>query len=156
MYAKILVPVDGSPTSTKGLDEAIRLAKLTGGRLRLLHVVDELSFANGFESYTAYTTDLIPLMREAGQAILDKAKARAQAQGVEAETTLKESLAQRLCDFVVQEVGTWGADLVVLGTHGRRGVRRFLLGSDAEQIVRAAPVPVLLVRADEADTVPAN
>lgn len=149
-YQRILVPVDGSPTSLRGLDEAIRLARVTGGRLRLLHVVDELTFATGFETGTAFLGDVLPLMREAGNAILQQACARAEAAGVPADPVLCDRFAVRVCDAVVEEARQAGAELIVLGTHGRRGVGRLLLGSDAEQVLRLAEVPVLLVRAPEA------
>jgi nucleotide-binding universal stress UspA family protein len=147
MYQRILVPIDGSATSTKGLDEAIKLAKLTGASLRLIHVVDELTFATGFETYDTFANDVIPLMKEAGETILEHGRARAAAAGVGVDTRLFETLAARLSEVVVEQVKDWNADLVVIGTHGRRGVDRLFLGSDAEQIVRTAPVPVLLVRA---------
>jgi nucleotide-binding universal stress UspA family protein len=63
---------------------------------------------------------------------------------------LLESLNGRLCDHVNQQVTDWKADLIVLGTHGRRGASRWLLGSDAEQVLRSAAVPVLLIRAEAA------
>ena len=62
---------------------------------------------------------------------------------------LKDSFAGRVCDLVVAEAGSWPADMIVLGTHGRRGVGRMLMGSDAEAIVRSAPIPVLLIRATQ-------
>ncbi|MCR5868735.1 MAG: universal stress protein [Aquincola tertiaricarbonis] len=146
-YQHILVPVDGSPTGLRGLDEAVALARLTRGRLRLLHVVDELTFASGFETGTAFMADVVPLMREAGEAVLRESAARVQAAGVPVDTVLCDRFATRVCDAVVTEARQWPADLIVLGTHGRRGVGRLLLGSDAEQVLRLAPVPVLLVRA---------
>ena len=149
MYQRILVPVDGSPTSNQGLDEAIKLAKLTGATLRLLHVVDALTFATGFEVYGAYAADLIPKMREFGEQILQEAKTRVQQQNVQVECILFDNRPERLSELVAEQVSRWQADLIVIGTHGRRGVGRMLLGSDAEQIVRTAPVPVLLVRAPE-------
>jgi nucleotide-binding universal stress UspA family protein len=147
MYQRILVPVDGSTTSLKGLDEAIRLARLTGGQLRLLHVVEELVLSTGFEGYAAYSGDLIAALVQGGRQLLQEAKARAGAAGVTADTMMVETVAVRAADIVIEQAQSWGAELIVLGTHGRRGVRRVLLGSDAEQIVRMAPVPVLLVRA---------
>ena len=63
MYQRILVPVDGSPTSDRGLQEAIRLARLTHGELRLIHVIDELSFALGIDSYGYYAGELLDLLR---------------------------------------------------------------------------------------------
>ena len=142
MYKRILVPVDGSPTSIRGLDEAIGLAKLGGGSVRLVHVLDRVVFPGG----ETYTVDVFGLLREAGERILQKMKAHAAAAGIDASTFLSEVLPGRVCDVVVEQAKEFGADLIVLGTHGRRGVSRLLVGSDAEQIVRVAPVPVLLVR----------
>ena len=146
MYTHILVPVDGSPTSDRGLEEAVKLARLTGARLRLIHVVDQLVYAVGMDGVGAMTADLIPMLREAGEKILKKANARVEASGVPVETVLFDSFTGRVCDLVVAEATNWHADLIVLGTHGRRGVGRVFMGSDAEQIVRLAPTPVLLVR----------
>jgi nucleotide-binding universal stress UspA family protein len=146
MYQRILVPYDGSPASTRGLDEAVQLAKLSGGSLRLIHVVDELSFATGFESSAVYLSELIPLMHKAGEAILENGRARAAAAGVPVQTLLFEDFGPRLSERVVEQAELWKAELIVIGTHGRRGVARLLMGSDAEQILRLSPVPVLLVR----------
>ena len=143
MYKRILVPVDGSLTSIRGLDEAIGLAKLGGGSIRLVHVLDRVVFPGG----ETYTVDVFGMLREAGERILQQMKARTAAAGLEASTFLSEVLPGRVCDVVVEQATAFGADLIVVGTHGRRGVSRLLVGSDAEQIVRVAPVPVLLVRA---------
>jgi nucleotide-binding universal stress UspA family protein len=152
MYQRILVAVDGSPTSTGGLEEAIRIAKLTHGRLLLLHVVDELSFALAMGSESAYGDEALKSMRMEAQRVLDAALALAQSAAVEADTRLRESFPSTLSEGVVAEAREWGADLIVLGTHGRRGATRLVLGSGAERILRVAPVPVLLVRAaDEKD-----
>lgn len=147
MYQRILVPIDGSATSGKGLDEAVKLAQLTGAELLLVHVVDQLTFSTGLDPYGAYAGDLITSMRAAGEAILAKAKAKVQEQGIKVEARLFDNFASRVSEMLVEQARSWGADLIVIGTHGRRGVSRWMLGSDAEQIVRMAPVPVLLVRA---------
>lgn len=149
-YHQILVPVDGSPTSQKALDEAIRLAELTGARLRLLHVVDELSYVNGFEPAMNYLNEIIPLMREAGEKLLAHERQKALDKGVEADSVLIVEGPGRICDHVAEQARRVKADLIVVGSHGRRGIGRVLLGSDAEQIVRTAPVPVLVVRGGEA------
>lgn len=146
MYARILVPIDGSATAACGLEEAIKLAKLTGAQLRLVHVLDALSYASGYETFDTYSNGIVPYMKKSGEAILDKGKSRAISAGVSADTQLCESLAQRLSDIVAEQAKLWRADLIVLGTHGRRGLGRLLLGSDAEQILRTSTVPVLLVR----------
>jgi len=148
MYQRILVPVDGSPTSSRGLDEAIAVGRIMGARLRLLHVVDETSFAMSADAFGAYTGDLLTLLRQGGEQILADAKSRVEAAGLAVDTVLRESLAGRVCDLVTAEAQAWQAELIVLGTHGRRGAGRILLGSDAEQILRLSTVPVLLVRSD--------
>ncbi len=149
MYQKILVPIDGSPTSSRGLHEALKLAKLTGARLRLMHVVDQYSFAVGMEAASMVTSEMIQLLREGGEQLLKKAEARVAKAGVRVDTVLCDSIAGRVSDQVIEQAAAWRADLIVLGTHGRRGFSRLLMGSDAEMIVRLATVPVLLVRAKE-------
>ena len=149
MYQRILVPVDGSATSTRGLKEAIRLARLTRARLRLVHVVDEISFATGMEGATMLAGETMQWLREGGELLLKKARARVEKAGLRVDSVLCDSLAGRVCDHVVEQAAAWHAELIVLGTHGRRGVGRLLLGSDAEMIVRLAAVPVLLVRASD-------
>lgn len=150
MYQRILVPIDGSTTSAKGLAEAIRLARTTGGRLRLVHVVDELSFALAMDPYTGYAGDWLKELRANAVSLLENARAEAAAEGVEADTVLRDSLKGAVHDQVLEEAEASRADLIVIGTHGRRGVGRWVMGSSAERIVREAPVPVLLVRAPEA------
>lgn len=152
MYQQILVPIDGSPTSRHGLDEAIRVAKLTHGRLRLLHVIDELSFALAMDAYAGYAGDWLNVLRENGRRLLDEAVATAQAAGIEADQVLCDSFAGSVHEVVNAEAAKWPADLIVLGTHGRRGVGRVVMGSSAEHILRYASVPVLLVRAPEGES----
>lgn len=147
MYQKILVPIDGSTTATAGLDEAIKLARVCGARLRLLHLVDELSLVMGTGYGVAYPDDLIDLLKEGGSAILRAGEDKARAAGLTVDSVLGDNLQGGVRQQVVQQALDWGADLIVLGTHGRRGPRRLFLGSDAEDILRHAPVPVLLVRA---------
>jgi nucleotide-binding universal stress UspA family protein len=153
MYERILVPIDGSPTSELGLQEAVRLAKLTGARLRLLHVTDVLSLAIAGEAYGGPAGDLLSETRKEGEALLRRAKAAVEAQGVAADVVIFDNASGRVAELVVDDAMKSRADLIVVGTHGRRGVGRLMLGSDAEQIVRSAPVPVLLVR-DKAGSKP--
>ncbi|MDO8455401.1 MAG: universal stress protein [Burkholderiaceae bacterium] len=149
-YHQILVPVDGSPTSEKALDEAIRLAQLSGARLQLLHVVDEFGYVTGFEPAMNYVNDIIPLMRVAGEKLLAYDRKKAMDKGVDADCVLIDEAPGRICDHVAEQARRAKADLIVVGSHGRRGMGRVLLGSDAEQIVRHASVPVLVVRAPDA------
>lgn len=149
-YHQILVPVDGSPTSERALDEAIRLAQLSGARLQLVHVVDELGYVNGFEPPMNYVNEIIPLMRVAGEKLLAHDQQKALDKGVNVDCVLIEEGPGRICDHVAEQARRAKADLIVVGSHGRRGIGRMLLGSDAEQIMRHAPVPVLVVHAPEA------
>jgi nucleotide-binding universal stress UspA family protein len=151
MYERILVPVDGSPTSDAGLAEAVKLAKLTGARVQLLHVVDDMPFVMGTDGFGTMSADILGVMKEAGQAVLNKARAVVEKSGVPVETVLFDTLDGRLSERVAKQALDWNANLIVLGTHGRRGVERMVLGSGAEQIVRSSPVPVLLVRGPAAD-----
>ena len=146
-YKRILVAVDGSAASNKGLREAIRLAKAEGARLCIVHVVDEFpAFAAMDGMAAASTGDLVPWLREGGKRVLARAQAVAEKQGVRSKAVLREMIGGPAADKVVREARKQRADLIVLGTHGRRGMRRLVLGSDAEQVVRTASVPVLLVR----------
>jgi nucleotide-binding universal stress UspA family protein len=148
MYQRILVPVDGSATSMLGLDEAVKLAKLTGGRLRLVHVVNEMPYVFEAECYSGMWANLRSILKADGQKILDDARQRVEMSGVPVDEKLVESLGSRVGEQVIEQIESWHADVVVLGTHGRRGARRVFLGSDAELIARTANVPVLLVRGD--------
>jgi nucleotide-binding universal stress UspA family protein len=145
-YRKILVAVDGSGASNKGLREALRLAKEEGAQLLLLHVVNEY-YAYAVPELGLATADLAPALREGGEKILRRAAALATKAGARPKTLLRETIGGAASDLIVREAKKQRADLIVLGTHGRRGVRRMVLGSDAEQVVRSSPVPVLLVRA---------
>ena len=146
MYKKILVPIDGSPASNLGLNEAIKLAKDQGAKLRLFHLVDEYVAVSSMDGVTLDTGDLLDALRQTGKKIVAKAEAQARRHGLTPEAVMLESFGGRAADFIVQQAKKWGADLIVLGTHGRRGVKRLVMGSDAEQVIRTTPVPVLLVR----------
>ena len=148
MYKRILVPVDGSPASSRGLDEAIDLGKNQGAQLMLIHVVDDWKVAAGDIAAVNLEAGAKSL-REAGRALLNDAEARVRESGLPVTSLLLEEMGLPVGASVVQRARDWPADLIVCGTHGRRGVRRLLLGSDAEHIVRHTPVPVLLVRASE-------
>ena len=146
MYQRILVPVDGSECAKRGLLEAIALARLTSACIRLVHVVDEPLVAIGADMAIGAAADLVETAREAARQVLADATETVKAAGIPVDAVLLDSFDGRLCDLVVAAAQSWSADLVVIGTHGRRGVGRLLLGSDAEQILRLSPVPVLLVR----------
>lgn len=146
MYARILVPVDGSRTSDAGLAEGLRLARMSGGRVLLLHVAEAMPYIPESATYGVYVPDGAKAAREHGSEVLERCRALAAAEGVAVDSVLVDGDGRHLEDFVAEQVRAGNADVIVLGTHGRRGVSRLLLGSDAEQVVRKATVPVLLVR----------
>jgi nucleotide-binding universal stress UspA family protein len=148
-YRKILVAVDGSAASNKGLAEALRLAKTERARLCILHVVNVYVVMASMGG-VAPPRDLGPALRESGERILARAKALAAKQRLKPVVVLREVLSGPAAESIVREAKKQRADLIVLGSHGRRGLRRLALGSDAEQVVRSAPVPVLVVRANGA------
>lgn len=149
MYKRILVPVDGSETANKALVAALQIARDSGGRVRIIHVIEEMAYLTGYEQYGGYSGELISAMRETGNKVLNDAMAIAQAAGVEADNLLFDNFGERLGEVVANTAKQWDADLIVVGTHGRRGIGRMLLGSGAEQILRLAPVPVLVIRSGE-------
>lgn len=143
MYKRIFVPVDGSDTSTRGLREALKLARQPGARLRLLHVIDESVLAMTPE---VGIVDISGSLIEEGKKTLKKARALAERHGIKTDTVMPENFSGRVADVILNEARKWRADVIVMGTHGRRGFSHMLLGSDAEGVVREATVPVLLVR----------
>ena len=150
MYSRILCPIDGSATSERGLDEALRLARDQKARLRLLYVVD--AHLAAVDPYgTVNIADLMASSRAFGNELLERALARAKVEGVEAEGATLDTLSGPVGETVTDDARNWKAEMIVMGTHGRRGVRRVVMGSDAELVVRTSPVPVLLVRAPEGE-----
>jgi nucleotide-binding universal stress UspA family protein len=154
MYKRILVAVDGSVTSERALDEGVALARAYRARLRLVHVVDELTAKSATPSTPA---DFWKAVRKAGALTLESARAQAAQDGIEAETKLAEirtfgSLVRRVPGLIVEDARRWHADLIVIGTHGRRGLNKVLLGSVADGVVRTAGMSVLLVRGGERKT----
>jgi len=144
MYQHILVPVDGSTTSDRALQEALRLAKQQGAQLRLIYVLENILFPDN-EAYFDYAA-LQEVVKRNGENILERAKAAALQAGIEAETMLLETAGERIASMIVAEAQRWPADLIVIGTHGRSGFNRLLFGSVAEGVVRTAQTPVLLIR----------
>lgn len=149
MYKRILVPVDGSAAASQGLSEAIELASNLKARIRLAHVVEPIVMMPA-EAMASAVIELANSIRDAGSALLKECEKKVAKAGVEVDQTLIEALGRSAGECVVKEAEETKADLIVCGTHGRRGVRRLLMGSDAEYIVRRTPVPVLLVRHQEA------
>ena len=148
MYRRILVAVDGSDTSNKALSAAIEMAGYSGGRsvVRLIHVLDEMAYFVGLDPYQGQTYSAVHIMRQAGEKILAEGLAICESAGVRADTLLVDELGGHLADSVAKNAKDWDASLVVVGTHGRKGVGRMLMGSGAEQIIRLSTCPVLVIR----------
>jgi len=156
MYARILAAVDGSEPSMRAYREAMRLAADQHAVLRVAHVIDLglalVPWADGAViDYDALETAL----RESGARILEAAVAEARTTGSEAETVLLETDVDNPAAEILTEATRWGADLIVMGTHGRHGLAHLILGSVAEGVVRRASVPVLLLRVTH-DVTPAG
>ncbi|MFO7579285.1 universal stress protein [Nitrosomonas halophila] len=147
MYQKILVPVDGSPTSNRAVQEAVKLAQLLGSQLELVHVYEDIVYLIS-KDYISYE-ELQRTVRSCGEKILTEAEMLVKEVGLEAETRIIQASKERVAQLLVAEAERWQADLIVIGTHGHTGFSRLLLGSVAEGLVRIAPIPVLLIRGQE-------
>jgi nucleotide-binding universal stress UspA family protein len=143
---KILVPVDFTEPSNRAFDYAVELAKQVGGTLYVLHAYDLPIIGFGDGVYVA-TSDLAGRMIQAAQTGLAETTERAKGCNVEVVTMLKQGDPRSVILQVAREVG---AEMVVMGTHGRRGFSRALIGSVAENVVRTCTLPVLTIHAPAA------
>jgi len=146
MYKKIMVAIDGSDTSKLALDAALELARIHKAQLRAVYVLDTPLFF-----YAAGYYDPILLknsMAEEGRLVLGEAAELMQAKGIGGDIQSVEvgTVANDIAHCLQHAADAWEADIVVLGTHGRRGFQRMLLGSVAERFIRVTTKSVLLVR----------
>ena len=147
MYKRIAVAVDGSDTSTAALNEAVKLANVMGSTLLLLHVCEEIPVVWNMEGMTTFPLeDVTQALIESGKQLLQRDKARVAESGIDAETRLVEDYNVHVGAVISKEAEQWLADLLVVGTHGRKGLGHLLLGSVAEGVMRTASMPVLLLR----------
>jgi nucleotide-binding universal stress UspA family protein len=150
MFKQILVAIDGSATGNRGLTAAIDLASSHGAALTIVHVVDDMqsvSFIGDMGYVPAdYVDKVIDDLRTRGRKLLAKAESVARDASVDVKSMLVETRGGTIADAILAQARKVRADTIVLGTHGRRGLRRALMGSDAEAVLRDARVPVLLVR----------
>jgi nucleotide-binding universal stress UspA family protein len=151
-FHRILVPVDGSDSAHRAFTAAVDLARQGGARVRLVHVLDDLLEASAWR----FAAEVAESSRRDARAVLERWAGTCARLGVACDTQVLDASGQRLGERIAEEAGHWHADLVVVGSHGRRGVGRALLGSGAEQIARLAPVPVLVVRHPAATERPAS
>jgi nucleotide-binding universal stress UspA family protein len=141
----ILVPVDFSKGSERAIEQAETLAAALGASLELFHAYQLPVLALPDSSVTVSPTYVADLTNRA-QGELDRHRDNLRARGVNVTTKLTEG---NPADAIVQRAESLPAMMVVLGTHGRGGFRRFLLGSTAERVVRTATVPVMTVHLSE-------
>jgi nucleotide-binding universal stress UspA family protein len=141
-FHRILVPVDGSPASNQALVAALDMARGTDTEIKLVHHLNEFDYLNGFQ----YAPQLVREARRIADGVLTQAFEMAAAAGVKAQAQLVEEAGARLGEAIAHEATAWHADLIVVGTHGRHGIQRLMLGSGAEQIIRLAPCAVLAYR----------
>jgi nucleotide-binding universal stress UspA family protein len=148
MYKRILLAVDGSRSSDLALSEAITIATATGAEVKVLYVVDDSDIY--FEASYFNPSELVSSLVAHGRKALDAAIARLGEAGIRCNAQLdqKPVAPGRISSTIVTEADTWDADLIVMGTHGRRGVRRLLMGSVSEGVLAKTSKPILLVRSE--------
>jgi nucleotide-binding universal stress UspA family protein len=151
MFKRILVAVDGSAVSNRALGVAIGLAKEQGAVLHLVHVVEDTTAAaiagSGVSGWGGYVVEMYEALRETGRKVLAKAEADVAKTGQTMQTHLVDATRFGVAQVILRLARRVHADIIVMGTHGRRGLSRLVMGSDAETVLREARVPVLLVRA---------
>lgn len=147
-FQRILVPTDFSAHATEAMHVAIDLAKRYGASIHLVHVFQSVAYVmpDGYVSYSA--PQLRDIMGELDK-LLESAKQQVIASGITlVETDLLEGAP---ATEVARFAATRHSDLIVMGTHGRTGLKHALIGSIAEKVVRSAPCPVLTVKAAKED-----
>jgi nucleotide-binding universal stress UspA family protein len=141
MYDRILLPTDGSDATAPAIEQAIGLAREMGAELHLLFVVEDIPYAP--EMMDARVEDQL---REIGEKALESIRERADEEGVDVVAAIREGAPHSsILGYAADE----DIDAIVMGTHGRSGLDRYLLGSVTERVVRTADVPVLTVRKSE-------
>jgi nucleotide-binding universal stress UspA family protein len=154
-FARILVPVDFSPTSESAIDYARELAARFDAEIELLHVVEDPIVSGAWEPDASYLTipELLDRFVEEGERRLGDIKNRLRNGGITVDTRVVTGAPARGILHTAQEDG---CDLIVMGTHGRTGLSHMLMGSVAERVIRTAVCPVLTVRHRPAETVEAT
>ena len=153
-YGRILVPLDSTGTAQRGFQEALALAERLGAVLVLLHVIEPIMVMPDMGTLATWEA-MRSSQLQVGQTLLADTQQAAAAHHVQTETVLEEAGTRRVADAIVDQASAQRCHLIVMGTHGRRGMRRMLLGSDAELVLRLSPVPVLLARGRDDGAAPA-
>lgn len=147
MYQRILVATDGSVLSKKAVSAAIGMAALTGGELIALKVVPRYPqsyFEGGIALETQEVARIEKQWSERAQSIVEAVQDAAKAKGVKARgVTVRSDL---VSDAIIAAAKKHKADLIVMASHGRKGIKRLLLGSETQQVLTHSHVPVLVLR----------
>ena len=147
MYDRILVATDGSKLSKKAVDSAISLAALCGAELIALNVVPRYP-QSYFEGSIPLSADDVALVEkqwaEDGQGVVDAVKKAGEAKGVKVKPILAKS--DVVSDALIAAAKKHKADIIVMASHGRKGVKRLLLGSETQQVLTHSDIPVLVLR----------
>jgi nucleotide-binding universal stress UspA family protein len=146
MYDTILLPTDGSAGTEDAVDQAFALAESYDATIHALYVID-LKEVNAIE-HTFDTTMYTEKFRAEGESILEELSQRGADAGVDVVTVIREGIPH---EVILEYSDEEAVDLVVMGTHGRTGLGRYLLGSVTEKVVRLSDVPVLTTRLTEAE-----
>ena len=149
MITSVLVALDGSATSNAGLRVALDLARDRDAALTGLHVIDDRGIViNLREGHlpAEYFHKLYAAMRKRGQSVLTKAEAVARRAGVPMTAVLADAGGKMVAQAILDQSRKMKPDLIVMGTHGRRGIARAIMGSDAEEVLRETNIPMLFVR----------
>lgn len=141
MYKKILIPTDGSAPAEAAIKEGIKLAKALGSKIYGLYVVDISAFA-GIPA-EAIWENMRSLLEEEGKKALERVEKLADTKDVKCKTIMKEGIPSKEIISTAEEIK---AGLIVMGTSGKSGLNRFLLGSVTEKVVRTSKIPVLVIR----------
>ncbi|AGW90099.1 MULTISPECIES: universal stress protein [Cupriavidus] len=154
MYRRILLAIDGSRSSLNALEQAVSMALATHAEVSAMFVVDDSDLF--FEIRPGYRPWLMADIIAYGKQVLARAGERLSAAGVRWSSRLAETpgTPAKVAEAIVAEADHWSADLIVMGTHGHRGVRRMVLGSVSEHVVSKTVRPVLLVRQQSGSETP--
>lgn len=140
-FKHVLVPVDFGDSSRAALDVAIDLAKRYGASLTLVHCCEIPAY--GYNPLGPPVIDLLTPVQDAGRSLLEETLVELRPRFPGADAVLVTGLP---ADEILAAASERRADLIVMGTHGRRGLGHVFMGSVAERVVRTSPVPVLTVR----------
>jgi len=149
-YEHILIPLDGSKLAEEALEDGILIAKSTGAKVTLLRVVPPVEIILSAPGYQYFVDEQWELMRIAAIEYLTEVRKRFQKEEVEINT---EVILGPATDMILVFCEKQKVDLIVMGTHGRSGVKRWMIGSVADKVSRASTCPVMLVRSHQSESV---